>query len=509
MTRDLPDAHFGPPANPPVDWRKRPDPTPDDDELRRTPRSVASLLGFDPVEVGMYPVPRLVPKPRAEKATSDSYVYHGTPRSNVKSIAEKGLTPNEYGNPLNFHDIESSRHYAGKNGALLRVRRSDLPAKTVHDSSTNRHWTSDSVAPHRIEIEHSDKSWRPLAPKPRAEKATTNPTIQHTSVQPKYVKHRPHDENDLKYIKRNLRDLNAGGANEAPWNIKGIAPHKVLSTINKSPIQHVPLSSIRGQNTGWSEANDHLKQNEKERAAREDDIKKRGVAPGLAHVDREGKLHVWDGHHRGITLHNIGYTHMPVRVVDPSKFSKPETAGGDDNDSWQNAPDSFEHLPRRSKPAEPAGKTDGWWDKYSPLERKAYLTAHPNSSRASSVGDVAGAKIGSREDYHRASAAFHSGKVKSFEAREHEMGKTDSQHRATPRGAALASMRNSHGEALRLHRQALDHLAHHRQNPTDGSLRRYGNALGQIRDFYPQLDALHRKHGEPTGVGHTRYVSKE
>ena len=47
----LPDVHFGPPSLPHVDWRKRPDNTPDDDELRPIAKSTRALIGFDPREL--------------------------------------------------------------------------------------------------------------------------------------------------------------------------------------------------------------------------------------------------------------------------------------------------------------------------------------------------------------------------------------------------------------------------------------------------------------------------
>lgn len=105
--------------------------------------------------------------PRDEKGQwtsggGSNYVYHGTTSENLSSIIKNGLTPNEYGNPLNFHHIEdSSRYYAGKTGVMLRVRKSDLPKSTTHDSMTARSWTSDHVPPSDIEIEHKGK-WVPL-----------------------------------------------------------------------------------------------------------------------------------------------------------------------------------------------------------------------------------------------------------------------------------------------------------------------------------------------------------
>ena len=49
----LPDAHFGPPAANPLDWRDEEfdDDAPDDDaELEETPPDVVAMLGFDPLD---------------------------------------------------------------------------------------------------------------------------------------------------------------------------------------------------------------------------------------------------------------------------------------------------------------------------------------------------------------------------------------------------------------------------------------------------------------------------
>jgi hypothetical protein len=49
----LPDAHFGPPAANPLDWRDEEfeDDAPDDDaELTETPPDVVAMLGFDPLD---------------------------------------------------------------------------------------------------------------------------------------------------------------------------------------------------------------------------------------------------------------------------------------------------------------------------------------------------------------------------------------------------------------------------------------------------------------------------
>ena len=49
MTSKLPQAHYGSADKKPIDWRKHPDQSKDDDEeLEKTPRSIVKLLSFDP-----------------------------------------------------------------------------------------------------------------------------------------------------------------------------------------------------------------------------------------------------------------------------------------------------------------------------------------------------------------------------------------------------------------------------------------------------------------------------
>lgn len=46
---DFPNAHFGRVDKKPVDWRKVPDPDPDDEQIV-TPPDVVEMLGFDPAK---------------------------------------------------------------------------------------------------------------------------------------------------------------------------------------------------------------------------------------------------------------------------------------------------------------------------------------------------------------------------------------------------------------------------------------------------------------------------
>ena len=74
---ELPHVHFGSPESKPVDWRKMPDRTPDDDELRPASHSTKRLLGFDPAEA----VDAGAPK---QERAADSLWYHGSPVASLK-----------------------------------------------------------------------------------------------------------------------------------------------------------------------------------------------------------------------------------------------------------------------------------------------------------------------------------------------------------------------------------------------------------------------------------------
>lgn len=90
----------------------------------------------------------------------NQYVYHGTSVENLHSIKEHGLRPNERGNPLNFHHVESSSRDYGD--ILLRVKKTDLPDDVRHDSLTSRSWTLKTVSREKIEVEHAPGQWRAL-----------------------------------------------------------------------------------------------------------------------------------------------------------------------------------------------------------------------------------------------------------------------------------------------------------------------------------------------------------
>lgn len=59
----LPNAHYGKANDKPLDWRKHPDKSHDDDaELKDTPKSVQKMLGFDPKELFHKPIKQMKTK---------------------------------------------------------------------------------------------------------------------------------------------------------------------------------------------------------------------------------------------------------------------------------------------------------------------------------------------------------------------------------------------------------------------------------------------------------------
>ena len=92
---------------------------------------------------------------------NEDYAYHGTDRSNMADIQKHGLRPNEYGNPLNFHELlSSSEYYAGENGYVMRVLRANIK-DAKFDPMTRRAWTQSIVPPEDIEVK-TNKGWIPL-----------------------------------------------------------------------------------------------------------------------------------------------------------------------------------------------------------------------------------------------------------------------------------------------------------------------------------------------------------
>lgn len=86
------------------------------------------------------------------------YVYHGTLIKNLDDIRENGLSPNEYGNPLNFHGIErSAEFYMGSSGVIFRVAKKNLPKDTIYDSMTSASRTNSKVLPQYLEIRTGGK----------------------------------------------------------------------------------------------------------------------------------------------------------------------------------------------------------------------------------------------------------------------------------------------------------------------------------------------------------------
>lgn len=130
------------------------------------------------------------------------HVYHGTSRAKLNSIKQFGLQPNEHGNPLNFHHIESSAdYYAGDDGVLMRVASDDLPQDSVHDELTSRSWTGSTVPPDKIEIKEGGE-WKPLI-----EKIPPRPPNMNYFSGGKWTDKRPH---------RTLYPMPGGGLTDKP-----------------------------------------------------------------------------------------------------------------------------------------------------------------------------------------------------------------------------------------------------------------------------------------------------
>lgn len=150
---------------------------------------------------------------------------------------------------------------------------------------------------------------------------------------------------------------------------------------------------------------------------------------------------------------------------------------------------------RPKTPRPPPGRLEGdWFDGATPLERHAYLTAHPRSRHAPKTPLPPGPKIDSREAFHRASAAFHRGAFVKFADR----GDVD--------GRALAG---AHRKARLAHAEAMEALGPVRAAPDNREARSaYEARLNAARAATSLVEKTHKMLHQPVGVGHTRYVSK-
>lgn len=152
-----------------------------------------------------------------------------------------------------------------------------------------------------------------------------------------------------------------------------------------------------------------------------------------------------------------------------------------------------------------------WWTEMSPLERHAYLTAHPNS-RMSKQKLSEAPPINSREDYHKASAAFHRGRVEHHRQQmEAAFNAPDSNLEDQYKSRDMhLSLRNAHQDAREKHERALESLRRYRNEPVStNNLEKYRQDLSAARHSTQHLENLHQWHEQPIGVGITKYVEKK
>ena len=95
---------------------------------------------------------------------SKQYRYHTTSPKNLERIAKEGLNPSEgqYGRGVYFAPtIEKTGGYGSAEGAMIRVKRGDLPKD--YDEFPEQGWTEKNVSPEKLEVSvDGGKSWKPL-----------------------------------------------------------------------------------------------------------------------------------------------------------------------------------------------------------------------------------------------------------------------------------------------------------------------------------------------------------
>ena len=117
-----------------------------------------------------YPIP----------TTSSEYVYHGTRKTNLPSIARHGLVPSEktvthnpsltghalgkvfFASTVDNAEFYSLRGAGRKPRSLLRVRRSDLPDLLPDAMDDTSYFVDRAVAPNLIEV-WTDSGWRSIS----------------------------------------------------------------------------------------------------------------------------------------------------------------------------------------------------------------------------------------------------------------------------------------------------------------------------------------------------------
>jgi hypothetical protein len=136
-------------------------------------------------------------------------------------------------------------------------------------------------------------------------------------------------------------------------------------------------------------------------------------------------------------------------------------------------------------------KEDDWSkakNAQSPIERKAYLTG----TKSKIDFKTNAAKINSRQDYHKASKAFHEG-------------------RSAHILASKPAKDSPYSKQLQFHQQAanLHHNAATTQDSNNPFHAAYPKHLANIQKHYSAMETHAKQNKLPTGTGHTRFITKE
>ena len=117
-----------------------------------------------------------VSTPKPEKP--GGYVYHTTSMDNLNKIQFEGMKPNtgQYGKGVYFAPTpEQTGGYGSATGAMIRVKRSNLPKD--FQEFPEQGWTAKSVAPHKIEASiDGGKTWHSIADAPKPTEPVAAPT---------------------------------------------------------------------------------------------------------------------------------------------------------------------------------------------------------------------------------------------------------------------------------------------------------------------------------------------
>ena len=181
----------------------------------------------------------------------------------------------------------------------------------------------------------------------------------------------------------------------------------------------------------------------------------------------------------------------------------PDSAlAGNDFDDYN--PDSFTR-PRGD--AVPVQRPTKWYDRQTPLAKKAYLTGFPESKHNGEAQSLSGEHIKNRRDYHDASQAFHQGKynhldrqMKLIPEKDRVMGNKPAEY--------LSASRHHHDRLSHLHDEAKSHMDQYHKSKDVREADQYKSKLDSIHKTYGDLEAHEKKFGNPVGSGHTRFVTK-